>query len=149
LFENGKEYFAGSWRNENETWVFIRDVTTCTCYPACAKCSEKVPGTVNMRRVMTGAQGAICLSEFNVKEDDCDWSIRGVSGGAIVYYEEPRLPTGEFQKCFSYATITGARVMKAVKKEVKVSTVSPSTSLPVVAFVIVLVTWLSKEMVSS
>ena len=98
---------------------------------------------------MTGAQGAICLSEFNVKEDDCDWSIRGVSGGEIVYYEEPRLPTGEFQKCFSYATITGARVMKAVKKDVEVSTVSPSTSLPVVAFVIVLVTWLSKEMVSS
>jgi len=36
----------------------------------------------------------------------------GASGGAIVYYGDPILPNGEYQKCYSYATITGVRKVK-------------------------------------
>jgi len=111
-FENGKEYFSGSWRNENETWVFLKDITTCSCYPQCAKCQERVPGTVNMRRVMSGSEGRQCLRDFKADESSCDYVLKGASGGAIVYYGDPILPNGEYQKCYSYATITGVRKVK-------------------------------------
>jgi hypothetical protein len=35
--------------------------------------------------------------------------LRGVSGGAHIYYDDPKLPSGEFQRCYTYATIEGYR----------------------------------------
>jgi len=109
LFENGKEYFGGSWRNENETWVFVKDIKTCKCYPKCAKCQERVPGTLRMRRVMTGPEGIRCLAEYGADESGCDYVLHGVSGGAIIYYDDPVLPSGQYQRCYVYATISGIR----------------------------------------
>ena len=33
----------------------------------------------------------------------------GVRGGAHIYYDDPKLPSGEFQRCYTYATIEGYR----------------------------------------
>jgi hypothetical protein len=42
----------------------LQDITTCPCYPQCAKCEEKVPGTVNLRRIIPGAAGKACLAQY-------------------------------------------------------------------------------------
>ena len=41
----GSLYYHNTWRNENETWLFIREIKNCPCYPACAACEELVDGT--------------------------------------------------------------------------------------------------------
>ena len=39
----------------------------------------------------------------------CGYILRGVSGGAHLYYDDAKLDTGEFQRCYTYATILGHR----------------------------------------
>ena len=39
----------------------------------------------------------------------CGYILRGVSGGAHFYYDDAKLDTGEFQRCYTYATILGHR----------------------------------------
>ena len=41
--------------------------------------------------------------------ESCSYMLRGVSGGAQIYYDDPKLPNGEFQRCYTYATIQGYR----------------------------------------
>ena len=84
LFDTGIEYFYGAWRNENETWAFVKDITRCKCYPECAECSERVPGTINMRRVMEGSDGLRCFRKYAASADDCDYVLHGVTG---VFFE--------------------------------------------------------------
>ena len=50
-----------------------------------------------------------CLAEYGADESGCDYVLHGVSGGAIIYYDDPVLPSGQYQRCYVYATISGIR----------------------------------------
>mmetsp|Transcript_41493 Transcript_41493/g.83386 ORF Transcript_41493/g.83386 Transcript_41493/m.83386 type:complete len:363 (+) Transcript_41493:63-1151(+) len=116
---DGSGSYAGTWRNENETWFFVRDITTCKCYPSCAECQERVPGT-NVFQVNPGTEGVTCLARYDAIREECDWRLHGVGGGAVLYTPEmgyPLLPDGAFQRCFHYSEITGVRTRTAEELE--------------------------------
>lgn len=56
--------YAGSWRHENETWVFLRDISSCPCFPSCVECEEQIPGTM-FKQVKD--DGGECLGRYGTK----------------------------------------------------------------------------------
>ena len=105
--------YEGTWRHDNESWVFLRDVRGCPCFPACRKCEEKIRGT-QFKQVLQSDGGA-CLAKYNTKPSDCPYEIRGVSGGPVRY---PTATTGvdkaengeDDQVCFTYANLRGTQI---------------------------------------
>ena len=37
--------YEGTWRHDNESWVILREISTCPCFPGCMECEELIPGT--------------------------------------------------------------------------------------------------------
>ena len=105
--------YKGTWRHDNESWVFLREISTCPCFPACRHCQEKIRGT-QLKQVLESDGGA-CLAEFETKAEECSYEIRGVSGGPLRY---PTVTTGvemadngeDDQVCFHYANIRGVKI---------------------------------------
>lgn len=77
--------YDGSWRYDNETWVIVRDIATCPCFPVCSECEETLPGT---RIKQVKEDGGACLSKYGVKPHQCQNIIVGVSGGPNEYPPE-------------------------------------------------------------
>uniref|UniRef100_A0A7S0QDN1 Uncharacterized protein n=1 Tax=Cryptomonas curvata TaxID=233186 RepID=A0A7S0QDN1_9CRYP len=107
-------YYRGSIRYENETWVVLRAINTCPCFPACAECEESIPGT-NLKQVAN--DGGACLARFGVVPQQCKFTIAGVSGGPVRYPKEtvdlhnnPPSPAGREQVCFTFSRISGRRL---------------------------------------
>lgn len=81
--------YEGTWRWDNESWVVLREISTCPCFPACMVCEETVPGT-RLKQVIE-SDGGECLAAFGSTPEDCEYIIRGVSGGPVTY---PPVTTG-------------------------------------------------------
>jgi len=103
--------YDGAWRYDNETWVIVRDISTCPCFPACSVCEERLPGT-KIKQVKE--DGGECLSRYGVTPSQCENVIIGVSGGPAVFPPETTGleldDFGEPQVCFSYSNIKGRRL---------------------------------------
>lgn len=105
--------YEGTWRHDNESWVVLRDISKCPCFPACRHCEEKIRGT-QFKQVLESDGGA-CLLEYDTVASQCDYVIRGVSGGPVRY---PFVTTGvdvaengeDDQVCFAFANIKGEKV---------------------------------------
>jgi len=113
--------YSGAWRHNNESWAFVRDVTTCPNYPSNPKDAAekalrekfesclKVPDGTNIE-----IPDQTCFTEKDLGEvKECDYMLVGTSGGAVVYPESTTgLPKvgNEPQVCWHYADITGKKV---------------------------------------
>ena len=116
----------GSWRYDNETWIFLRPIENCPCFPAsvlpssyassdecsrCSDCEETIPNTF-FKQVRN--DGGACLAKYGYSIKDCEWSIVGVGGGPAVFPPSttglPQTGNGENQVCFSYANIKGTKL---------------------------------------
>jgi hypothetical protein len=108
--------YEGTWRHDNESWVILREISKCPCFPACRECEEKIPGT-KFKQVLESDGGA-CLQKHKTKAKDCGYVIRGVSGGPVRY---PTVTTGvdvadngeDDQVCFAFADLKGEKVKDA------------------------------------
>mmetsp|Transcript_3174 Transcript_3174/g.6437 ORF Transcript_3174/g.6437 Transcript_3174/m.6437 type:complete len:323 (-) Transcript_3174:222-1190(-) len=103
--------YAGGWRHDNETWVFLRDISSCPCFPACVDCEESIPGTT-FKQVKD--DGGECLSRYGVRPQECAFTIKGVGGGPVRYPPETtgrdKDEFGNDQVCFQYANIFGYKL---------------------------------------
>jgi len=103
--------YKGSWRYDNETWIFLRPIENCPCFPACSECEETIPNTI-LKQVRN--DGGACLAKYGYSIKDCEWSIVGVGGGPAVFPPAttglPQTSRGEDQVCFSYANIKGTKL---------------------------------------
>jgi len=94
----------------NETWLFVRDITTCSGYTSNQKlmdsCNKVVQGT-NLRM-----PDPICMDQNNFDLTKCDIKLVGVTGGVVVYPQSTTgLPyvDGQPEMCWHYANIEGHR----------------------------------------
>ena len=105
--------YEGTWRHDNESWVIVRDISTCPCFPACRRCEEKIRGT-QFKQVLESDGGA-CLGAYDTVAAQCSYVVRGVSGGPVRY---PFVTTGvdlaengeDDQVCFAFANIKGVKI---------------------------------------
>lgn len=108
--------YQGTWRHDNESWVILREISTCPCFPSCMECEETIRGT-RLKQVLE-SDGGECLARYKTKASECEYVIRGVSGGTVRY---PTVTTGvemsedgeSDQVCFAYANIKGVRLKDA------------------------------------
>jgi len=105
----GDPLYAGALRHENVTWVWIKDLTTCPCFPECQECHDRIPGASYHFKQLN----ADCLAQFGVTEDQCEYKIVGVGGGPMLW---PPATTGrelndqdEIETCWVYSQITGEK----------------------------------------
>jgi hypothetical protein len=101
--------YEGAWRHDNETWIIVREISTCPCFPACAECEHKIRGT-QIKQVLE-SDGGKCLAKYGTVASKCEYVIRGVSGGPVRYPPETtqkeKQENGDDQVCFQYANIYG------------------------------------------
>ena len=112
-------FYEGALRHENMTWIWIKHLSTCRCFPACKDCyysdPEVSPQFQNINET--------CIASFGDDiEIDCDYKIVGVGGGPVVY---PPNTTGrdlDFEGnpliCWQYSVIEGYRTLEAAKTSI-------------------------------
>jgi len=113
----GPNPYEGAWRHDNETWVVLRDISTCPCFPDCRTCEERIPGTL-LRQVKD--DGGACFRDLGYAKltpDDCAYRVYGTGGGPVRF---PTVTTGldtdDFgndQVCFSYSNLKGTKLKEA------------------------------------
>jgi len=113
--------YAGAWRHNNESWAFVRDVTTCPNYPLKAitgpekELREKFESCLKVREgTNIEILDQACFTENGLGEvKECDFMIVGTSGGAVVYPESttglPKVGNNP-QVCWHYADIIGKKI---------------------------------------
>ena len=71
----------------------IRCMCLISLYPFCEQIciSEGFVHALNI-----GTHTLRCLAEYGADESGCDYVLHGVSGGAIIYYDDPVLPSGQY-----------------------------------------------------
>ncbi|EKX31702.1 hypothetical protein GUITHDRAFT_122114 [Guillardia theta CCMP2712] len=90
----GYVYYNGAWRHMNETWLFVKDITTCSGYSSNKKLMDS------------------CNKENNFDLTKCDYKLVGATGGVVVYPQSTTgLPyvDGQPEMCWHYANIEGSR----------------------------------------
>ena len=109
-------FYKGAMRHENMTWIWIKSLETCRCFPRCKDCyfyNEGVsPQFQNINET--------CIQQFGDDiHEDCDFKIVGVGGGPVVY---PPATTGRPldydgipEMCYQYTLIDGHRSLAADK----------------------------------
>ena len=108
--------YEGTWRHDNESWVVLREISKCPCFPECMECEEKIRGT-KFKQVLESDGGA-CLRKYKTEAKDCGYVVRGVSGGPVRY---PTVTTGvdvadngeDDQVCFAFANLRGEKIKDA------------------------------------
>ncbi len=108
-FRPAEARMRGAFRHVNESWVFILEPETCSCWPSCSDCVTTLPGS-RLRTVDRACLRAAGLDP----EAACRYMFVGVNGGGIVFpYNSTGvkpLLTGEPKLCFQYATIRASLV---------------------------------------
>mgnify|MGYP006876865843 FL=1 len=70
--------YEGAWRHDNETWVILRDISTCPCFPTCAPCEEILPGT--MLRQVCARAGTLAAWRARCAAQRADGARAGTGG---------------------------------------------------------------------
>ncbi|EKX49714.1 hypothetical protein GUITHDRAFT_104678 [Guillardia theta CCMP2712] len=74
-------YYRNALRHENMTWVWIKDISSCKCFPSCYQCTYRVAGLSPQFEFINKT----CLATYKNTIDDCEYKIVGVGGGPMVY----------------------------------------------------------------
>jgi hypothetical protein len=108
-FRPPEPHLRGAFRHVNESWIFLLQPETCSCWPSCASCVITLPGS-RLRTVDRACLRAAGLDP----EAACRYMFVGVGGGANIFPFNSTgvkpLLTGEPKLCFQYATIRATLV---------------------------------------
>ena len=62
-----------------------------------------------LRKTKSSAAALRVVAHVAYAHARCSEEAMEMSEGAHIYYDDPKLPSGEFQRCYTYATIEGYR----------------------------------------
>jgi len=115
----GASFYSGALRGDNVTWVFIRDITQCPCYPLCSSCTVSLPLVSPDFSVIDNS----CLKTYGSDETQCDYKIVGVGGGPMLFPTATTgvavdETTGYTAICYVYNSVSGTRVLSADQVQV-------------------------------